>query len=187
VPLLQQEEPSVVLLVRPRPGADTPVDAVKRAVWSVSPAQALFGIEPFASLASERMAEHRSVALLLGAFALLAVVMSITGVYTVVAYLVSRRTREIALRRAIGATGADVLSLLAGQTFRWTLGGVAAGIAGAVAGSGSLRAAVAGVVPLEPATLFVIAIVYMVVVAVAVGVPALRALRLDPATALRAE
>jgi ABC-type antimicrobial peptide transport system permease subunit len=191
VPLLQQDEPSVALLVRTRSGAaapsSPPIDAVKRAIWSVVPQQAVFGVEPLPEVLSGRIADHRAVAMLLSGFALLAFVMSVAGVYTVVAYLVSRRTREIALRRAIGARAGDVLVLLAGPTFRWAAAGIGAGIAGAVAASRSLGAVVTGVIPLDGMTLLVVCGAYLLVVAVAMGVPALRALRLDPATALRAE
>ena len=187
VPLLQQDEPSVTLMVRARPGAQPPVNAVKRAIWSVVPGQAVFGVMPLSEMMAGRIADHRAVTVLLGGFALLALIMSVTGIYTVVSYVISRRTREIALRRAIGATGADVMSLLAGQTFTWTVAGVVAGIAGAIAASSTLRGAVAGIVPLDPALVAGVSMLYLLVVAVAMAVPAIRVLRLDPATALRAE
>jgi predicted permease len=187
VPVAQQDEPSVALLVRTRPGETAPIDAVKRAIWSVSPAQAVFGVEPLADAVSGRMADHRATAMLLGGFALLALVMSVTGIYTVVAYLISRRTREIALRRAIGATAGNVAALLAGQTLWWTVAGVLAGVGGAIALSSVLRGVVAGVAPLAPALVIGVCGIYLVVVAVAMAVPTSAAMRIDPATALRAE
>ena len=184
---LQQNEPSVLLLVRPATGVALPLDAVKQAIWSVEPRQAVFSIRPMEELIAERTMLQRAVAALIGGFAILAFVMSITGVYAVVTYLTSRRVKEIALRRAIGARSQDILSLLAGPSLRWTMAGVVVGVAGAVAGSAALRATLTGVVPLDAVTLVVTGVSYVAVVAGAICVPALVALRIDPATALRSE
>ena len=184
---LQQNEPSVLLLVRPATGVALPLDAVKQAIWSVEPRQAVFSIRPMEELIAERTMLQRAVAALIGGFAILAFLMSITGVYAVVTYLTSRRVKEIALRRAIGARSQDILSLLAGPSFRWTMAGVVVGVAGAVAGSAALRATLTGVVPLDAVTLVVTGVSYVAVVAGAICVPALVALRIDPATALRSE
>jgi ABC-type antimicrobial peptide transport system permease subunit len=138
-------------------------------------------------LIAERTMLQRAVAAFIGGFALLAFVMSITGVYAVITYLISRRVKEIALRRAIGAGVQDVLSLLAGPALLWTIVGVLVGIVGAMLGSGVLRATVAGVLPLDSATVLVTGLSYLVVVGCAICVPAFIALRIDPVTALRLE
>jgi putative ABC transport system permease protein len=187
VSYLQQNEPSISLLVRRAPGATVSPDAVKQAVWSIAPDQPLFDIRPMTAIVSQLSAAPRTVALLLGSFALLALFMSATGVYTVVSYLMSQRTREIALRRAIGAGARDVLGLLAGQTFRWTFIGLVTGVAGAFAGSGALRAAVPGVVQVDPAAVLLVGAAYLAIVALAMCLPALKALRVDPAAVLRTE
>jgi ABC-type antimicrobial peptide transport system permease subunit len=184
---LQQNEPSVLLLVRPAGTTKLPLDAVKRAIWSVEPRQAVFSIRPLDELIAERTMLQRAVAAFIGGFALLAFVMSITGVYAVVTYLISRRVKEIAMRRAIGARGQDVLTLLAGPAFLWTTAGVLVGVGGAVVGSGVLRATVTGVLPLNSATVLVTGLSYLVVVGCAICVPAFIALRIDPITALRSE
>jgi putative ABC transport system permease protein len=184
---LQQNEPSMLLLIRPAASTRLPLDAVKRAIWSVEPRQAVFSIRPMEELIAERTMLQRAVAALIGGFATLAFVMSITGIYAIVTYLTSRRVKEIALRRAIGARTYDVVSLLAGAAFRWTMAGVLAGAAGAVLGSGLLRATVPGVVALNTITVVVIGISYLAAVACAVCVPAVVAMRIDPAAALRAE
>ena len=113
--------------------------------------------------------------------------MSITGVYAVVTYLTSRRVKEIAMRRAIGARGRDVVSLLAGPAFRWTIRGHLLGVVGAMLGSGVLRATVTGVIPLDTTTVLVTGFSYLVVVGCAICVPAFIALRIDPVIALRSE
>jgi putative ABC transport system permease protein len=184
---LQQNEPSVLLLVRPAPPAPLQIDAVKRAIWSVEARQAVFSIRPMEELVADRTMLQRSVAALIGAFAMLAFVMSITGVYGVVTYLTSRRVREIALRRAIGARGYDVVSLLAGAAVRWTIGGVLAGAAGAIVVSGLLRASMSGVLPLDTITIVLTGVSYVVAVGCAICLPAFIALRIDPAVVLRSE
>ena len=91
------------------------------------------------------------------------------------------------MRRAIGARGRDVLSLLAGPVVLWTIAGVLVGVVGAMLGTGLLRATVAGVLPLDSATVLVTGLSYLVVVGCTICVPAFIALRIDPVTALRSE
>lgn len=186
VPSLQQSEPSIFLLVRhgPRPAS---IEAVKQAIWSVQPQQAVFSIRPLTEIASAPIQDQRVVATLLGSFAALALIMSCAGIYGVVSYLTSRRVKEMAIRQAMGATKRDVVGLLAGQTFGWTIAGLLAGVGGAVAASGALRAAVGNVGQLTATTVIGVAAVYLVVAALAMSVPAIRALRLHPSSALRAE
>ncbi|HEV8395257.1 MAG TPA: ABC transporter permease [Vicinamibacterales bacterium] len=187
VPISQQDEPSVALLVKPRAGRSVATAAVKQAIWSVMPQQAVFSVQPLDDVLARAVERERAIAALLACFAALALIMSTAGVYTVVTYVTARRTREIALRRAMGATVYDVLALLAGQTFRWAVAGLTVGLGLAAAVSGALIVAVPGLLRFEPATAGALAIVYLAVVAVAMGMPALRALRLEPAHALRTE
>lgn len=177
----------MVLLLRPQAGAAMPIDAVKRAIWSVEPRQAVFSIRTMDELLAQSVQGHRVVAMLLGAFAALAFVMSIAGIFAVISYMTSRRVKEIALRRAIGAQPSDVIRLLAGQTFGWTLAGLAAGAAAATLASTALRATIPGVVPLDAPLVAIPSVAYLAVVALAALLPALKALRIDPASALRAE
>ena len=80
-----------------------------------------------------------------------------------------------------------MLRLLAGQTFRWMFLGLVAGVAGAFAGSGALRAAVPGIVQIEPLAVLLVGFAYLAVVALAMCLPAFNALRIDPAAVLRAD
>jgi putative ABC transport system permease protein len=187
VSYLQQAEPNMFVLVRPATGRAVHLDAIKRAIWSVEPKQAVFNILPLDEMLSQSVQGPRVVALILGSFATLAVVMSVAGVFAVISYLTSRRVKEIALRRAIGAHHSDVLRLLAGQTLAWTLIGLAVGAGVAQLASRALRATMPGVVTLDASTIAVMAAGYLLVVGVATILPALQALRIDPASALRAE
>lgn len=187
VSYLQQSEPNITLLVRSTPNSNVPVEAIKQAVWSVVPEQPVFGIRPLADAVEQAMAEPRLVAKLLGAFASLALLISTLGVYTLVSYLTARRTREVAVRRAIGADSLDVMRLLVVPTLVWSFAGVTIGAIAAVIASNVLRSVVLGIARFELPTVAAIAAVYLGVVAVAVAVPAARALRIEPARILRAE
>ena len=186
VSYLQQPEPNMFVLARPF-GASLPIDGIKRAIWSVEPRQALFDIAPLDDLLSRWMEGGRVLATLLNGLSALAIAMSMAGVFAVVSYLTSRRHKEIALRRAIGAERSDVLWLLSGPTCRWTLAGLVIGVGGAVLVSRTLRAVVAGLVDLEVSVIAITCGLYLVVVVAAMVWPVARALRVDPATALRAE
>jgi putative ABC transport system permease protein len=185
---LQQYEPNMNLAVRVSPGAIVSDSAIKKAIWAVSPDQAVFNIRPMSERMRGPLADQRYIATLLGAFSALALFMSATGVYTVVAYLAGRRSREIAVRLAIGAQARDIVRLVSGQTFAWTIGGLAVGLGVTVALRGVLRAAIRGVGDAEPFTLAALATLYLLITAIAMGIPVARTLRLlNPATALRAE
>jgi predicted permease len=183
----QQSEANIALVVRTPSGSPAPVAAIKQAIWSVDPRQAVFGVHTLAQQLSQATAGQRAIAILIGGFAALALAMSVSGIYTVITYLVSRRFKEIAVRRAIGATGRDVLWSLAGPTLRWTIAGLLAGTAGAVAGTRVLRASVTGVIPLDATLTTLVTGIYLVVVVLAIAAAARGALRIDPAAALRAD
>jgi putative ABC transport system permease protein len=185
---LQQFEPNMNVVVRASAGSAMTAEAIKKAIWSVSADQPVFNIQPMSQLISTSLAEQRYIAMLLVTFAGLALFMSATGVYTVVAYLVARRTHEIAVRLAVGARARDIVRLISGQTLRWTMAGLAFGVAATVASSGVMRAALRGVSELDAPTMAALVAFYLVVAGCAVCVPVARALRfLDPAAALRAE
>jgi putative ABC transport system permease protein len=186
VSYLQQGEPNIALVVRTRQ-LPAPILAIKQAIWSVDPRQAVFGVDSLKELLARTTTSQRAMTMLIGGFADLALVMSVCGIYTVISYSVSRRVKEIAVRRAIGATSADVLWSLAGPTLRWTMAGLLAGAAGAVAGSSVLRAAIAGVVPLDATLITVVSGGYLIVVVLTIAAAARGARRIDPAVALRAD
>ena len=190
---LQQSEPNITLVVRPSTGMTVSADSIKQAVWSVVPEQPLYDIQPFENVIARSMATPRLLTWLLGSFAMLALVMSTLGVYTIVSYLTARRNKEVALRRAIGATPQDVLRLLGLPTLRWTVSGLIVGLVAAVGATRVLSSMAGqfnlpqGVILLAPAMIVLTSVLYMIVVGVAVLVPAARALRIQPGTILRAE
>jgi len=183
----QQSEPNAALIIRTAVGRSLPLAQIKQAIWSVEPRQAVFAVTTLTEQLAQATANQRAIATLLGGFATLALIMSVCGIYTVISYLVSRRIKEIAVRRAIGATSQDVLRSLAGPTVAWTLVGLTAGAAAAVGGSRVLRTAVSGLIPLEPSLMIAVPVAYLVVVTIAIAAAARGALRIEPAVALRAD
>ena len=182
----QQSEPNIALVVRSS-GSTAPVAAIKQAIWSVESKQAVFGVDTLEEQLSQATVNQRAIATLIGGFAALALAMSVSGIYTVITYLVSRRFKEIAIRRAIGATSRRVVWSLAGPTLRWTIAGLAAGVIGAVAGTRVLRAAVTGVIPLDAALTAAVAGMYLAIVSLVIAAAARRALQIDPVSALRTD
>ena len=185
---LQQFEPNMNIAVRVSGGAPIADEAIKKAIWTVSPEQAVFNIQPMSSLVRGSLAEQRYFAILLGAFAALALFMSAGGVYTAVSYLVARRTHEIAVHIAIGAQARDIVRLVSAPTLRWTIAGLAAGVTVTAAFRDLIRATLRGVRDTDPILLSALALFYLAIAVIAMWVPVARILhRLDPADALRSE
>jgi hypothetical protein len=124
---------------------------------------------------------------LLGTFALLALALAAVGLYGVLAYTVTRRTREMGIRVALGARPASVVRLVLAQGLRFTIVGLALGLASAAALTRVMRSMLFGVTPLDPVTFGGVAVLLAAVAVTASYVPARRASRVDPAVALRAE
>jgi ABC-type antimicrobial peptide transport system permease subunit len=124
---------------------------------------------------------------LVGAFALAALVLAAIGIYGVVSYGVAQRTSEIGVRMALGAGRRDVLRLVVGGSLRLALAGVALGLVAALAVTRAMTTLLFGVTATDPATFAVTAAALAVVAVLASLVPALRATRIDPIEALRAE
>jgi predicted permease len=136
---------------------------------------------------SENVAAPRFRTLLFAVFAGLAVCLAMAGVYGVMAYAVSHRSNEIALRIALGASAGSVLRLILGQGLACAIIGLALGLAAAVAGTRLLTSMLFQVQPNDPPVYLAVAVLLGVVTLVASYVPARRASRIDPLTALRQE
>jgi len=187
VPSLQNYEPNAAIAVRMAGGANPPIQAIKEAIWSLAPEQAVFNIRSMDEIVARTVAAPRFNTLLIGGFAALAVILSAAGVYGLVSYLVTRRTREIAIRVAIGARRGHVFWLVSRDTLGWALVGLIVGVGGALAGHRALKSALDGVGQMDLATLAAVTVLYLSVSAVAVLVPARRALHLDAMRALKCD
>jgi putative ABC transport system permease protein len=139
------------------------------------------------TLLSENVSAPRFRALLLAVFAGLAVCLAMAGVYGVMAYAVGQRSSEVGLRMALGASTGSVLRLILGQGLTLAGIGLALGLAGAFAGSRLLTTMLFEVKPTDPAVYLAVAILLGVVALVASYIPARRASRIDPVSAIRQE
>ena len=132
-------------------------------------------------------AERRFALTLFETFALVALILAAAGIYGVLSGSVAERTREIGVRLALGATNQSILALVIRQGMTLTGIGVAFGLAGAAAASQAIAAMLFGVSPLDPVTYLGVIVLLAAMSVIACGVPAFRAMRVDPIVALRYE
>jgi predicted permease len=187
VPFVQAPRPSfhIVLSGYGNPGALAA--PLRSAILALDHRVPVYDIATLDERLSESLAQRRLTMFLLSAFAALALLLAAIGVYGVISYSVVRRTQEIGIRVALGATRGSVLRLILRQQARMILVGSAAGLALATAFSGVLSSLLYGVKPHDFAT-FTWSWIVLAAVALAAGaVPALRATRTDPCIILRYE
>jgi ABC-type antimicrobial peptide transport system permease subunit len=160
---------------------------MQRAVWSVDPDQAIGSVNPVARLVSNSTTQARLYLLLFGLFAGLALLLSAIGLYGLIAYGVAQRTREFGIRAALGATSSEVLSLVLREGALLVGLGLGLGLVGAFATARLLRQMVFETSVYDPAVFIVVPLMLALTATAACLIPARRATRVDPITALRAE
>ena len=159
--------------------------AIRREVAAVSPRLGVFDVATMSSLIDESAAGTRFVLWMLGVFGAVAVILAAVGLYSVLSTAVRQRTAEIGVRMAFGAPARSIFQLIVGHGLVLSAIGVAVGIPAAVMLSRALGTALVNVSATDPLTYGVIAVGFLLVAAVSCGVPARRASKLDPLTALR--
>jgi putative ABC transport system permease protein len=160
------------------------VKAVQREIWTVDKDQAVSFTMSMPELVSESVAPQRVVAVLLGLFAGLALLMAVVGIYAVVSFSVAQRTHEIGVRMALGARSGDVLGLVVRQGLAPVAAGLAVGIACSFALLRFLSSVIYGVRPSDPLILAVVSLILTAAAMLASYAPARRASRVDPMVAL---
>ena len=191
----QQQDSNAVLqmlrgasyVIRTDGDAAAVMPEVARVVRRVDADLPIVGLRTLADVIGVSVAERLFDTVLLAGFALLALVLASVGVYGLIAYSVMQRTREIGVRMAIGATPLDVLRLVVGQGARLAAVGVLIGLVGAFGASRLAHTLLFEVSPADPATFAASALLLLAVAALASLAPALRAARIDPQEAIRAE
>jgi predicted permease len=182
----EERELDGTLLVRTRGDEAATLAQVQRELAQIDPGIAIYGMSTVSDLLRAAASSTRFIATLLVGFAAAAAFLAALGVYGVLAYMVAQRTREFGIRLAIGATPRSVLSLVVGQGATLTVIGLALGVAGAFAATGVLTRFLFGVARVDVITYASITALVGLAGLVAAYLPARRATRVDPATALRA-
>jgi predicted permease len=186
-PLQQWYSSEMALHVRTAGEAKTLIALVRHEVQALDANLPVFNVKTLAEQKSRSLYTERMAATLLTAFGLLALGLAALGIYGVMAYSVSRRTREIGIRMALGAQVGDVLSLILRQGMALILIGVALGLAGAFAATRLLTSFLYGVSATDLTTFALIALLLTAVAWLACYIPARRATKVDPMIALRYE
>jgi predicted permease len=174
----------------------TPLDvaammpAIKNVVYGIGQDQPVYEVQTLQQIASDSMASQRLPMILLGAFAVLALLLAAVGIYGVLSYSVSQRIREIGIRMALGAEKRQIFQMVIGQGLRLALAGlVIGGIAAFLLGRflGSFSRLLYGVGTSDPVTFLMVSAVLIGVAVSACYIPARKATKTDPTNALRAE
>jgi predicted permease len=170
--------------------AGTPMgvlSSLREAAQRVDSSTVVFEVRQMDDIVARSIATQRMAMLLLTVFSGLALVLSAIGIYGVISYLAGRRTQEIGVRIALGASAMDVLRMVLGEGMRITLAGVGVGIVAALALTRLIARLIYGVSALDPLTFAAVAVLLSAVALLACYLPARRAMRVDPIVALRYE
>jgi putative ABC transport system permease protein len=183
------QEPAGTMMLVARTAAEPPVLAanLRSTVAAVDPEVPVSEVLTLEQVVSRSVAAPRFTMLLLAVFAAVALLLGAVGIYGVVAYSVTRRTREIGVRMALGARVEDVARLVIGQGLLLTLVGVAIGLVVALAATRVLSSLLYGIEPTDPVTFLAVPLLLTLVALLASYLPARRATRVDPLVALRAD
>lgn len=176
---------SLVLRTQGDPAALT--SAARNAIRKLDPAIPIYDVTSMTDVLSRATTRTRFALLALGVAALITLVLAAIGLYGVIAYVVSLRTRELGVRLALGAPPGDVLALVLRDGLGLALIGMLGGLAAFLVVGRFLRGLLVGITPSDPVTIVVVTLAILVVATVASWVPARRASRIDPLEALRAE
>jgi putative ABC transport system permease protein len=163
------------------------ISTIRREVLAVDKDQAVFQVTTLEQLRGESILLRRFFMILLLVFATVALVLAAVGIYGVMSYVAAQRTQEIGIRMALGAQAKDILKLIIGNGMILALMGVAAGLAGAFALTRLLSGLLFGVAATDSLTFAGVSVGLITVALIACYIPARRATRIDPLTALRYE
>ena len=185
-PFLPQLEGSMSIAVRSANSAGL-LDSIRSAVSQVDATVPVYGVKSMEEMVSDSGSLRRFDMWLIGTFASLALILASVGIYGVMAYSVSQRTREIGIRVALGASRSNVLRLIMGQGAKLALIGVFVGILGALGLSRLMESLLFGVSARDLATFSLVPLIVLSLILIGCYVPAYRATKLDPLDALREE
>jgi len=183
----QNPQSNAMLAIRTRWSPIQFIAAVRRQVQALDRDQSTMAVHTMNELMESQLGQRRSLMMLLGSFAGLAVLLAAIGLNGLISYLVVHRTRELSIRRALGALETDILSQVMGVALALTLVGVSIGVAGAFALTRFLQGLLFHVTATDPVTFAGVALLLIFVAAIASYIPARSAMQIDPMAALRIE
>ena len=178
---------SLALLIRTRGATPDLAASIAREVRAVDPDLPVYSVRMMADVIGAALAQRQFLMRLLVAFGAIATALALLGIYGVMAYSVSQRTREIGIRMAIGARQLDMSLMVMRRSLALTAAGVVVGSAASLGLSRFVRSQLFGVEPSDPVTMASVFVLMIVVAAVAGYVPARRAASVDPVLAVRSQ
>ena len=187
VPFFQIAVPAMNIVVRTTTDPGSMTSAVLRQISRVDPDQPVYQVKTMDEYLGESMAQRRLSTVLLGVFAALALILAALGVYGMMSYLVSQRTREIGVRMALGARQLDILKLVVRHGMWLSILGIAVGVAAALLLTRIMTSSLYGISASDPLTYVGISALLALIALLACLIPARRALKVDPIIALRYE
>jgi putative ABC transport system permease protein len=187
LPLAQESPRFLTLVVRTDGNPLNLAATTEQTIHSVDRDLPVFGVRSMDQLLGNAIARQRLTLVLLVGFGLLALLLAAVGIYGVISYSVSQRTRELGIRIALGASASDVLRLIVGQGMKLTVAGIVLGLLSAFVVTRWMETLLFGVGATDPLTFSVIAPLLTVVALLACWLPARRATKVDPMVALRDE
>ena len=177
--------PTMTFALRTTGSPEALAEPVRNAFRELDASLALYRMKTTSAMLEESLNTRKVYSWMLGIFATLALVLAVGGTYGVTSYLITQRRREIGIRVAVGAARVDILRALLGSTARLLVPAVAAGLAGSVLVAGLMQDLLFGVSTREPVVLAIAAAILLAVAVIATVVPAQKAARTNPVTALR--
>jgi putative ABC transport system permease protein len=187
VPFNQSPSGAISIVVRTKGDPENVISALKGQLWTVDPALPAKYLSTAENLVSESLRGPRSNTVMLSLFAGMAFLLAMIGLYGVIAYSVSQRTREIGVRMSLGAQKGTILKMILGRGMRLTLLGIAAGIAGALSLTHLISSLLYEVSARDPLIIISGAACMTAISLIACYIPARRAMKVDPIVALRYE
>jgi putative ABC transport system permease protein len=187
IPHQQFAVPGMSLVVRSEASAASLTETLRKTVSELDKDVPLFRPRTLRDYASQSVSQPRFNAMLVGLFALIALLLAAAGIFGLTSYTVTQRTQEIGIRLALGAQRSDVLRLIIGQGMRLLVIGVACGFVGVFALGHLLQSLLFGIGAHDMVTISGVTVILSVVTFLACWIPARRAARVDPVIALRAE
>lgn len=186
-PFDQQTLPTMTFLLRTRVNPASLGGAAERTLWSLGGLMNVYQVVPLEQRVAESYWQSRFTMILLSVFAVVAVILASAGIFAVISYLASQRTREIGIRMALGARPADIIRMVTGEGAMLAGIGIAFGLAASLALGRLVSAQLYGITATDPLTFIGVAFLLALVAVAACAAPAIRASRTDPLEALRTD